>query len=58
MHIVNGTEIVIAPTRQRSPPVAVERVRAIAEQAVPRMPQWSDAPAASSFRGRVVDLLV
>jgi len=58
VRIVNGTDIVIAPTRQRTLPIAIERVQAIAEHAVPRTPQWSNLPAASSFRGRVIDLLV
>jgi len=58
VRIVNQPEIVIAPTRQRNLPIVVERVTAIVERAPPRVPQWSDRPAASSYRGRVIDLLV
>ena len=58
MRIVNRPEIVIVPTRQRNLPLVVERVTAIAERAVPRVPHWSDRPDASSYRGHLIDLLV
>ncbi len=58
MRIVNRPEIVIVPTRQRNLPLVAERVTAIAERAAPRVPHWSDRPDASSYRGRLIDLLV
>lgn len=58
MQIVNGREIVIVPTRQRNLPLVADRVPAIAERAVPRVPHWRDQPDASSHRGRLIDLLV
>jgi hypothetical protein len=58
VRIVNRPEVVVSSLGQRNLPVAQRRMTAVAERAEPRMPQWSDRPAAANFRGHLIDLLV
>jgi hypothetical protein len=58
VRIINGSEFGTTRTRQRNLPAVLPRVSAIVDRPEPRMPQWSDRPDASSFRGHLIDLMV
>jgi len=58
VRITNDPEIFAPRTGQRDLPVLLPRGRAIAERSTPRMPQFSDRPHPSNFRGHLIDLMV